>query len=262
MGPGTVVRRSFIHHNGQLGIHGGQPSCAAARGLLVENSELSDNNTSGYNWDWESGAAKWTNTDGPSCGRTSFTTTTAWGFGPTASTSTRYTNNVVRDNYGSGINHELGYAAVIRDNLVTGNGFQHPIMNGVWGSGIIIDQSRDVQIYNNNVEDKAAGITAVQEPAADPCGYGVAAVVNLSVHDNVFRQPTRIAAGVRLRNESDQSYYWTKNNEWVNNDYILSDSGTGLQLFLDERADRCRRMALDQPRLASSLKTIGTTCEF
>ena len=64
MGPGTVVRGSFIHHNGQLGIHGGQPSCAAAKGLLVENSELSDNNTSGYNWDWESGAAKWTNTDG------------------------------------------------------------------------------------------------------------------------------------------------------------------------------------------------------
>jgi hypothetical protein len=176
--------------------------------------------------------------------------------------NTLYTNNVVRDNYGSGINHELGYAAVIRDNLVTGNGFQHSMNNDVWGLGIFIDQSRGVQIYNNTVEDNAAGITAVQEPAADPCGYGVAAVVNLSVRDNVFRQPMGIAAGMRLRNESDQSYYSTKNNEWVNNDYILSDSGTGLQFFLDERADRRLRMALDQPRLASSLKTIGTTCEF
>ena len=64
MGPDTMVRGSFIHHNGQLGIHGGQPSCAKAKGLVLINSELSHNNAAGYNWGWEAGATKWTNTDG------------------------------------------------------------------------------------------------------------------------------------------------------------------------------------------------------
>ena len=59
----------------------------------------------------------------------------------------------------------------------------------------------------------------------------MAAVANLSVHDNIFRQPTGIAAGMRLRNESDQTYYTTKNNQWANNDYILSDSANGLQFY-------------------------------
>ena len=32
-------------------------------------------------------------------------------------------NNTVRDNFGPGIFHEIGFDAVIRNNLVEGNGF-------------------------------------------------------------------------------------------------------------------------------------------
>jgi len=232
MGPDTVVRYSFIHHNGQLGIHGGQPACAGARGLVLENSELSYNNTAGYNWGWEGGATKWTNTDGLIVRNNLVQHNYGMGLWTDGfNINTLFEGNMVRDNAGMGIDHELGYAAVIRDNVVTGNGFQHPVKNDVWGSGIFIDQSRDVQIYNNTVQDNAAGITAVQEPAGDPCGYGVAAVTNLSVHDNAVRQPAGIAAGLRLQNESDQSYYSSKNNEWVDNDYTLSDTADALQFY-------------------------------
>jgi Right handed beta helix region len=131
--------------------------------------------------------------------------------------------NVVRDNDRMGIDHELGYAAKIRDNVVRGNGFEHPVQADAWGAGIFIDQSRDVEVYGNTVEDNAAGITAVQEPAGDPCGYGIAAVANLSVHDNTVRQPTGIAAGLRLLNESDQAYYSSMNNRWEDNTYHLDD---------------------------------------
>ena len=142
-----------------------------------------------------------------------------------------YAGNVVQDNDGMGIDHELGYAAVIRDNVVTGNGFEHPVQGDAWGAGIFIDQSRDVEVYNNTVEDNAAGITAVQEPAGDPCGYGTPEIANLSVHDNIVRQPTGIAAGLRLQNESDQSYYTSKNNHWANNEYTLGDSADGLHFY-------------------------------
>ena len=64
MGPYTIVRLSYIHHNGQLGIHGGQPMCAGSKGLVLKYSELSYNNAAGYNYSWEAGATKWTNTDG------------------------------------------------------------------------------------------------------------------------------------------------------------------------------------------------------
>ena len=146
MGPGTVVRGSFIHHNGQLGIHGGQPSCAGAKGLLLENSELSYNNTAGYNWGWEGGATKWTNTDGLIVRNNLVHDNYGMGLWTDGfNINMLYTDNVVRDNDGMGIDHELGYAAVIRDNVVTGNGFQHPIKGDVWGAGIFIDQSRDVR---------------------------------------------------------------------------------------------------------------------
>jgi Right handed beta helix region len=232
MGPGTIVRGSFIHHNGQLGIHGGQPSCAGAKGLVLENSELSYNNAAGYNWGWEGGAAKWTNTDGLVVRNNIVHHNYGMGLWTDGfNINVLYAGNVVRDNDGMGIDHELGYAAVIRDNVVTGNGFQHPVKGDAWGAGIFIDQSRDVQIYDNTVEDNAAGITAVQEPAGDPCGYGIAAVANLSVHDNTVRQLTGIAAGLRLLNESDQTYYTSKNNRWANNHYTLGDSADGLYFY-------------------------------
>ena len=228
MGPGTVVRGSFIHHNGQLGIHGGQPSCAGSLGLVLENSELSYNNAAGYNWGWEGGATKWTNTDGLVVRNNLVHDNYGMGLWTDGfNINVLYAGNVVRDNDGMGIDHELGYAAVIRDNVVTGNGYEHPIQADAWGAGIFIDQSRDVEVYDNTVEDNAAGITAVQEPAEDPCGYGTAEIANLSVHDNAVRQPAGIAAGLRLWNEPDQSYYTSKNNHWASNDYTLGGSADG-----------------------------------
>jgi Right handed beta helix region len=232
MGPGTVVRGSFIHHNGQLGIHGGQSPCARARGLVVENSEVSFNNIAGYNWGWEGGATKWTNTDGLIVRNNLIHDNFGMGLWTDIfNINVLYTDNVVQNNYGSGINHELGYAAVIRDNVVTGNGFQHPVKGDVWGAGIFVDQSRDVQVYNNTVEDNAAGITAVQEPAGDPCGYGIPAIANLSVHDNSITQSAGIAAGLRLWQEPVQTYYTSMNNRWANNNYTLGDPANELPFF-------------------------------
>ena len=233
MGPGTVVRSSFIHHNGQLGIHGGQPSCAKAKGLVLADSELSYNNAAGYNYGWEGGATKWTNTDGL-IARNNYVHDNygsgLWTDGPNI--NVLFEGNRVEDNDSSGIVHELGYAAVIRDNLVKGNGFQHPIQGDVWGAGIRIDQSRDVEVYANTVEGNNAGITATQEPAGDQCGFGSdAEVANLYVHDNTVVQPVGIAAGLRLYRESNQAYYTGMNNRWTNNDYTLGDPANGLHFF-------------------------------
>ena len=120
---------------------------------------------------------------------------------------------------------------MIRNNVVKGNGFRHPVNDDVWGSGIFVDQSRDVQIYNNTVEDNAAGITAVQEPAGAACSYGTPEIANLFVHDNTIVQQSGIAAGLRLWNESDQAYYTSMHNRWADNDYTLGDAANGLHFY-------------------------------
>jgi len=228
MGPGTVVRGSFIHHNGQLGIHGGQPTCAGATGMVLEGSELSYNNAAGYNWGWEGGATKWTYTDGLIVRNNLVHDNYGMGLWTDApNINALYAGNVIEDNYGMGIVHELGYAAVIRDNVVRGNGFRHPVQGDVWGAGIFIDQSRDVEVFGNTVEGNAAGITAVQEPSGDYCDYGTPEIANLYVHDNIVRQPVGIAAGLRLHDEPDQAYYTSSNNRWANNEYSLGTPANG-----------------------------------
>jgi Right handed beta helix region len=232
MGPYTVVRNSFIHHNGQLGIHGGQAECAGAKGLILEDSELSHNNAAGYDWSWEGGATKWTFTDGLIV-RGNYVHDN-YGSGlwtDVGNIRTLFEGNVVEDNYASGIVHELGYRAVIRNNTVRRTGLHHPVPDDVWGGGIFIDQSRDVQVYGNVVQGNHAGITAVQEPAANLCGMGEVETVNLRVHANTIRQPTGVAAGLRLWNEPDQIYYTGGNNLWYDNHYVLGNPSTGLHYY-------------------------------
>ena len=223
MGPYTVVRDSYIHHNGQIGVHGGQALCAAAKGLVLQNTELAYNNAAGYDWSWEGGATKWTFTDGLIVRGNYIHDNYGSGlWTDIVNIDTLFANNLVEDNYASGIVDELGFGAVIRDNVVRRNGLHHPVPGDVWSAGILIDQSRDAEVYGNTVQDNGAGITAVQEPAGgDGCGLGEPEVRNLNVHDNTIVQPTGIAAGLRLLNEPDQSYYTTGNNRWEGNTYSL-----------------------------------------
>jgi parallel beta-helix repeat protein len=220
MGPGTDLLDSSIHHNGQLGIHGGQAPCSGATGLVVEGNEIAFNNVAGYNWGWEGGASKWNHTDGLVV-RDNYVHDN-YGIGlwtDGANINTLYEGNRVEDNAGMGINHELSYAATIRDNVVRGNGFDHPVQGAAWGAGIFVDQSRDVEVSGNVVEGNAAGITAVQEPASDLCGYGVAEIANLYVHDNTVVQTGGIAAGLQLVGTGDTAYFRSKGNRWQGNVY-------------------------------------------
>ena len=209
-----------------------RPTARGPKGLVLEDSELSYNNIAGYNWGWEGGATKWTNTDGLIVRNNYVHDNYGMGLWTDGfNINTLYAGNVVEDNDGMGIVHELGYSAVIRDNVVKGNGFEHPVQGDVWGAGIFIDQSRDVEVYNNTVEGNAAGITAVQEPVGGRLRLRTPEIANLCVHDNTVRQSSGIAAGLRLLNESDQAYYTSKNNRWANNEYSLGDPMRGLHYF-------------------------------
>ena len=54
-GDGMYVHRNNIHNNGQMGIGGGGAN------IVLQNNEISYNNTSGYSYYWEAGGAKFSN---------------------------------------------------------------------------------------------------------------------------------------------------------------------------------------------------------
>lgn len=156
-GEATVVRDSFLHSNGQMGL-----TAAGGTDVLIEGNEISNNNLAGFDWGWEAGGAKFTetvglvvrdnfahNNDGPGL----WTDIDAY--------DTVYEGNTVIDNKGPGIFHEISYDAVIKNNIVTGNG--HGKADWLWGAGILIAASRDVIVTSNLVSDNADGIAGIQQ---------------------------------------------------------------------------------------------------
>lgn len=97
-------------------------------------------------------------------------------------------DNLVEDNEGEGIFHEISAGGTIRNNIIRRNGFA-PIT----GSGIYISTSRDVQIFGNTVEENFRDINLfVQCAAVRPAGFFYPTQIewdlrNVSVHDNAIK---------------------------------------------------------------------------
>lgn len=146
----SIVRNCHIHHNGQMGIG------ATGVGGLIDNNEINNNLTVGYNWGWEGGASKFQGTD-------SLIVTGNYvhhNNGPGLWTDinnihTTYEDNLVEYNLSMGIFHEISYDAVIRCNTVRYNSVSsYPWL---YGAQILISTSKNSEIYNNNVTVDATG---------------------------------------------------------------------------------------------------------
>jgi parallel beta-helix repeat protein len=179
MGHNTTIRGVSIHHNGQLGISG-----SGGSGGIVEDTEIAFNNIAGFDWGWEAGGAKFTETTGLVVRNCTVHNNDGPGlWTDIANYNTLYEGNVVTDNYAPGIFHEISYDAVIRNNTVTGNGFGSDAW--LWGSGILIAASSDVEVYGNTVTGNADGIGGIQQDREEG-PEGPHLLSNLHVHDNTI----------------------------------------------------------------------------
>lgn len=148
----SVLRKSLVHHQGQLGVK------AVGEDVLIEDNEIAHNNTAGFNAGWEAGGSKFVFTRG-------LIVRDNWvhhNKGPGLWTDidnvdTLYEGNLVEANERAGIFHEVSFAAVIRDNLVRGNGTRWNSWR-VEGAGILVANSSDVEVTGNVVADNATGI--------------------------------------------------------------------------------------------------------
>lgn len=215
IGDDTKLLRNNIHHNGQIGVGGG------GNRALVEGNLIDDNNVSQYDWAWEAGGAKWAGTTGLIVrGNTARRNGGPGLWTDIDNLNTTYDGNTVEDNLWAGIFHEISCNAVIKNNIARRNGFGHA--DWIWGAGILVAASRDVEVFGNILEGNADGITAVQQnrDGHDPggaCGTtNNNKLMNVWVHDNtsVNSGSTGLAQDVR-----DDGIYTNRNIRFERNTY-------------------------------------------
>ena len=134
---------------------------------------------------------------------------------------TLYEGNRVVDNEGIGIFHEISYDAVIRNNYIEGNGFGHSPW--LWGAGIVVAASPNVEVYGNEVVNNADGIAGIQQNRSDaPSSFGPQQISNLYVHDNKI---TMSEGQTGLVQDIGDNGIFGRNNRFVNNTYTLNGDG-------------------------------------
>ena len=217
---GAVVRANFVHHQGQLGFG------AWGNESVVSGNEISFNGMAGYSPDWEAGGSKSWQT-----GRHTVTHNYVHdNHGPGLWTDggnihTEYSANRITANWGAGIQHEMSYDAVIRDNEISGNGLQHK--GWAWEAGIQIQSSGGttglIEIAGNTLGDNANGIALIESGRrADerPAPYGPHVVRNVWVHDNRVTLADGQVSGA-VQDIGDTAVYTRNNNRFENNTYVV-----------------------------------------
>ena len=208
------VTNNRIHHNGMIGIIG------AGDSTVVEGNEIAYNNPDrAIDPAWGAGGTKFVLTRWLVV-RNNFVHHNI-GAGLWTDVNNIYSlieHNRSEDNTGSGIFHEISYQAVIRHNTVSRNGSEDSWM---YGGGITVSASPDVEIYGNTVIDNRNGITGVQQVRNEPASYGAHELNNLYVHDNTVTM-TSGATGIGQDVVNGQSYYTTRNNRFERNTYFVS----------------------------------------
>ena len=145
--------------------------------------------------------------------------------------NTVYRGNRVADNERTGIFHEISYDALIIDNEVSGNGFGYSAW--LWGGGIVVATSANVEISGNTVTGNADGITAIHQRRADaPASYGEIGLANLSVHDNLVGENGGVT-GIAQDVGSDAVYTDANNRFFAN---TFSDDDARFYWFNNERS--------------------------
>jgi parallel beta-helix repeat protein len=215
--PGTQMLNNYVHDNGEMGLGG------SGNNILVQGNEIARNGGwAGLDPLWEGGGFKFGFTDGLTIRNNYSHDNIGDGmWTDTDAIHVLYENNVVMNNSGPGIQHEISYDAIIRNNTVIGNGFGDP-RGWMFGAQIQIQNSPNVDVYDNRVDMTGAnGITLIQgNRGSGP--YGPYVITNDHVHDNII--VSRDATGV-VGGDADTNLSGMLNggNTWDNNQFYMTD---------------------------------------
>jgi parallel beta-helix repeat protein len=222
LGSRSVARDNFTHDNGQLGIKA--PDSVDS---VVEDNEIAFNNPDlDYDQGSNAGGAKFTNSTGLVVRRNHVHDNR--GNGIWLDIDNRHAlveNNLVENNEGQGIFYEISYDAVIRGNEVRGNvrlrdGEESCTL--LYGAGILVAHSPNVEVYDNDVEDNCNGIGGIQQTRGSG-DFGKRLLENLYVHDNRIVMTEGQSGVAQPFNSSPDAFDPERNNRFEDNVYIVPD---------------------------------------
>jgi len=231
-----LIQENYLHDNGHMGLG------TVADNVRIQWNEISYNCRAGFKcMGWSSGGIKLDFSDH---------VIVRWNevhhnFGhgimvDCGSVDALIEHNTVYDNEGIGIQHEISGSATIRWNDVRNNGYPIPGPGDeryeYEFQGILILNSEDSEVYENTLVGNADGLVARQDqrPRLE---YGEGHICDgwydlrdANVHDNYVELSGDATAGIDLSGISDYSYFWSKNNRFEGNDYVI-DGGEDHAVF-------------------------------
>lgn len=214
-GDRAYIARNNVHHQHQLGV------AAEGEGIVFEDNVVAFNNYEvDYAWGWEAGGSKFWGTDGLVVRGNHFHDNHGPGiWADHDNIRGLIEGNLVEDNYAAGVFWEISYSAVIRDNVIRRNGFGHDAW--LWGAGILVATSSDVEVYGNVVEGNYNGISVTQQARGGSGEFGEPDFALWRSYDNVVRDNVVSggASGV-VQDDGDMTVF--ERNEFFGNSY---DSG-------------------------------------
>ncbi len=231
VGPGTRIEKGSYSHNGQMGLGGG------GENILIDGPEIAHNNYAGFHYEWEAGGFKFFDTRNLIVRNACVHHNDGIGmWNDIDNIDTIFENNKVFDNARIGIAQEISYAAKIRNNVVARNGRNRD--GWLWGSQILIQNSKDVEVYGNVVEVAATfgnGIGIINQNRGDG-KYGSYEAMNNYIHDNqIIHLGVHGRSGVAVDFRSDW-FLKEANNRFDRNTYLIPNP-QGRHWMLDEGAD-------------------------
>ena len=134
---------------------------------MVANNEISYNNyKNAYSATWEAGGTKFVKTTKLTVrGNHVHHNHGAGLWTDIDNIHTLYVKNLVEDNWRGGINHEVSYDAVIRNNTVKNNGHKGR-KTWLWEAGIMV-RGPNVKVYGNTVIGNKNGIGLIEQNRGD-----------------------------------------------------------------------------------------------
>jgi len=217
-GPQARVEGGSFSHNGQLGMKG------TGEGSTVEGVEIAYNNYAGYSTRWEAGGTKFYRTSGLVVRNACVHHNEGPGLWTDIDNiDVLYEGNTVFSNANDGIKHEISYDATIRDNVVAHNGKGHDVW--LWGSQILIQNSRNVEVESNLVEvsnEFGHGIGVVHQDRGEGAYGPWQATANRIHHNTVVHLSRHGQNGMVM--DTDEDWFWKRShNRFDWNTYIVSD---------------------------------------
>jgi hypothetical protein len=219
VGSGTEVLGNNVHDNGEMGVG------AVGRGILFQGNEIAANGFwSGIDVYWEGGGSKFAETDGLIVRGNFVHHNHGYGLWTDINNiDTLYEGNRVGHDTGSGTNHEISYDAVIRNNTLVGNGAGFSVW--LWGAGIQVQNSSNVEIYGNFVDmtEGGNGIALIQQ-ARGTGDHGPWVTHGNHVHDNVVVSRTPDHASIGATADFDEPGLLAGGNLFDHNEYRVTSA--------------------------------------